>query len=185
MPPTRRRMVLIDSAFQLRFAFYVCTWIFALSLVYPFIVHSVFGFFFRYLALDPDGPTVSAILDVKKEILVLLVLLQLVFLVMTFLISIFVSHRIAGPLYKMKKILSQARTTGLKDRVFFREKDHFHDLATEYNMTMDVLERAQKDKDKVVAEAAEKLSKLALQIEKPELKLECEVLVQALQKSLN
>ncbi|MGK5089888.1 hypothetical protein WDW86_20245 [Bdellovibrionota bacterium FG-2] len=177
--------MLIDSAFQLRFAFYVCTWIFALSLVYPFIIYNVFGFFFRYLALDPEGPAVAAILDVKKEILVLLVLLQIVFLVMTFLISIFVSHRIAGPLYKLKKILSQARTGGSKDRVFFRKKDHFHDLATEYNMTMDHLERAQKEKDKTVIETAEKLKKLVAQIEKPELRYECETLVQAIQKSLS
>ena len=127
MPPYRRNIFLINKKFQFRFAFYVCSWLVALSFVYPLIVHSLFEYFVRYAMLDPTGPSIDSLQGTRKEILTLLVALQVIFLVVTFLISIFMSHRIAGPLHKLSRFFADARDGKLEQKLFFREKDHFQD----------------------------------------------------------
>jgi sensor histidine kinase YesM len=133
MAQYRRSIFLINKKFQFRFAFYVCSWLFALSFVYPLIVYTLFDYFIRYAAMDPNGPPVQALQNTRHEIMMLLVLLQVVFLVVTFLISIFMSHRIAGPLYKLANFFQLARGGDLKTELYFRENDHFQDLAAQYN----------------------------------------------------
>lgn len=132
----RRSIFIINRNFQFRFAFYVCSWMLALSFVYPMIVYSMFNYFIGFLIRDPNGAPVQAIIDMRYQVLMLLVALQLIFLFVTFLISIFMSHRIAGPLYKLSRFLALAREGNLKEELYFREKDHFQDLAASYNETM-------------------------------------------------
>ena len=60
--------------------------------------------------------------------------LQLFLLAVTFLISIFLSHRIAGPVYRMRKVFEAARSGPLPQSVKFRKDDHFNELAQEYNL---------------------------------------------------
>jgi methyl-accepting chemotaxis protein len=132
MPPYRRTQILIDRRFQLRFALYVVSWICALSLFYPMLFQTLFDNFMRYLSLDPMGPPVQELKARRSELIVLLVAMQVLFAGITFLISIFVSHRIAGPLYKLKKSFREANAAGFPS-VRFRKSDHFHDLADAYN----------------------------------------------------
>jgi sensor histidine kinase YesM len=136
MAQLRRNAFLIDRPFQLRFSFYVCSWLFALSIVYPLIIYSLFNYFLRYLSLDPNGPSLVGLQDVKGQIVWLLVVFQLVFLVVTFLISIFVSHRIAGPLYKLRRFFNEAKAGQMGQTLRFRKKDHFQNVAAEYNEMM-------------------------------------------------
>lgn len=136
MAQYRRSIFLINKKFQFRFAFYVCSWLLALSFVYPLIVHSLFGYFVRYAAADPNGPSVQSLMDVRSQVLFLLAMLQAIFLFVTFLISIFMSHRIAGPLFKLSKFFSQAKAGNLGAELYFRDKDHFQDLAAQYNDMM-------------------------------------------------
>ncbi|MGZ3688938.1 MAG: hypothetical protein ACXVBW_11590, partial [Bdellovibrionota bacterium] len=101
--PYRRSIFLINKPFQLRFAFYVCSWIFGLSICYPFIIYNLFDYFIRYLSVDPNGPGLNTLNQMRHDLLWLLFLLELVFVSFTFLLSIFLSHKIAGPLYKLGK----------------------------------------------------------------------------------
>jgi methyl-accepting chemotaxis protein len=131
--PYRRSIFLINKKFQLRFSLYVCSWLFALSLVYPLIIHNLFELFVRYAALDPTGPALSQLERTRSNVFWLLVFLQLLFLGITFLISIFMSHRIAGPLYKLSKFFADAENGNLDQDLYFRKNDHFQDLADDYN----------------------------------------------------
>ncbi len=133
MPPYRRSTFLINRKFQFRFALYVCSWLLALSFVYPLIVYNLFDYFVRYASLDPHGPSIQALQDTRHEVLLLLFLLQVIFLFVTFLISIFMSHRIAGPIYKLSKTLRELKNGNIDQELHFRDKDHFRDLAIEYN----------------------------------------------------
>jgi sensor histidine kinase YesM len=133
MPQYRRNIFLIDKPFQIRFAIYVCSWLIALSFVYPLIVYSMFDYFIRYASHDPNGPPVQVLHDLRYQVMMLLIALQLLFLFISFLISIFMSHRIAGPLYKLKLFLAKLREGDLKEELHFREKDHFRELAGDYN----------------------------------------------------
>ncbi len=131
--PYRRSILLINKRFQLRFCVYVCVWLVALCFIYPFIVQNIFDYFIRYVAQDPMGPPIAGLQATRREVLSLLVLIQLVFLGITFLVSLFLSHRIAGPLYKLSMSFQKVRMGSLHEEIRFRSKDHFMDLAESYN----------------------------------------------------
>jgi methyl-accepting chemotaxis protein len=133
MSSYQRRILLINRPFQLRFAFFGCLWLFALSVVYPLVIFSLFEFFLRYLERDPNGPPADFLINTRKEVLALLVIFQLIFMAVIFLINVFVSHRIAGPLHKLKNHFRQVKEGNLRERVVFRQKDHFPEVATEFN----------------------------------------------------
>jgi nitrogen fixation/metabolism regulation signal transduction histidine kinase len=88
------------------------------------------------MTLDPSGPTIESIQQVKRNIIYLLIFFQAVFLCVTFLISIFMSHRIAGPLYKLKTFFKMNGKGKLSPDLRFRKSDHFQDVAEDYNHMM-------------------------------------------------
>jgi methyl-accepting chemotaxis protein len=170
MQKHRRSIFLIDRPFQLRFSFYVCSWLFALSFVYPLIIFNLFDYFARYLTLDPNGPSLIMIQNVRKEIVILLVVFQIIFLAITFMISIFVSHRIAGPLYKLKNFLRQNGGGKLSADLQFRQNDHFKDLAVEYNLMISKLRAELRGVREDVLASANSLDELMAKGSNPEVK---------------
>jgi methyl-accepting chemotaxis protein len=151
----RRSIFLINRRFQFRFAFYVCSWLIALSFVYPLIIFQLFDFFLRYMAADPNAPDVTTIVQTRESLLYLLIAMQFILLSVTFLISIFMSHRIAGPLFKLKKYFSEAAQGRLGDRLFFRKSDHFHDIADSFNtMTAGLRDVLSKNAEEISAATA-------------------------------
>jgi hypothetical protein len=92
------------------------------------------------------NPEIAAMYEGKRNSLVLfLVLLHMGFTCLTFLSCIFFSHKIAGPLYKLKKHLSEIRAHGTKGPLFFRKGDYFLDLADDVNQTIDQLNETHKN----------------------------------------
>ncbi len=132
MAQYRRRILLINKGFQLRFSFYVISWISALSFIYPTLIYELYNSFYRYMSKDPNGPLLSVLKENRQEMMFWLVVMQVFFLMMTFFITIFMSHRIAGPLYKLGKALNELRNGNLS-KIYFRKFDHFKELADEYN----------------------------------------------------
>lgn len=137
MPPKRRRIFLINKPFQYRFTLFVCSWLIALSLAYPLLIKSLFDYFLQYLEADPMGPVAAQIERIKSEVIAFLVLLQVTLIGMSALISIFMSHRIAGPLYKLRRYFVEAAAGNLEQVITFRKGDYFKELATEYNNMME------------------------------------------------
>lgn len=173
MAAYKRSVFLINRSFQLRFCLYVCSWLVALSAVYPIVVYNLFGYLIRYVSLDPFGPPLEGILKTRTEVLWLLVIFQVVFALATFLISIFISHRIAGPLYKLGRFLENARSGNLKDKLTFRKTDHFQELATRYNEMVEGLRGIVSKNQEKIASAATKVES-ALKGASPESKRELE-----------
>ena len=133
---SRRSIFLINKRFQLRFSFYVCSWIFVLSLVYPV---GIVGFFNKligvadfYQALDVKEYLES----VKHPVFWRLIFFHALFMGFIFLLSLFVSHKIAGPLYKLGQFFEEAKTGKLNPNLTFRKADHFTELAESYNEMM-------------------------------------------------
>lgn len=146
----RRRITIIDKKFQIRFAIYMCLWVVALCFIYPFIVKSLFDYFFRLTAHDPLGPDLESLFRVRREVLTLLILTETAFLTMTFMMVIFVSHRIAGPLFKLRRALTDFGGGELRNPLKFRNKDYFHNLADDFNrMVAQVRERSRHDAEMV------------------------------------
>lgn len=130
--PYQRAKILINRRFQLKFAFFVCSWIFALSMVYPLIIFSLFEMFLKFVPQD-SAQSLAHIKDIQGQVLFLLALLQLAVLLITFLISIFLSHRIAGPIYRIKKAMEEISKGNFDQRVTLRKNDHFMELQDSFN----------------------------------------------------
>lgn len=128
----KRSQILINKPFQLRFSLFVCSWIFGLSIIYPVLIYKLYDFFFRYMSADPNGPQIAILKSSRNQMLILLLVLELVFLAVTFLISLYLSHRIAGPLYKLDKYMKLAGQGNLEP-VSFRKKDFFKELESGFN----------------------------------------------------
>ena len=129
----KRSIFLINRKFQIRFSVYVCSWLLAVSFVYPWIVKNLFDYFIRYLARDPSGPPPEILVQTQREVLATLLSFQVLLLMSTFLISIFMSHRVAGPLYKLRMFINRAKEGDLSEDLYFRKNDHFSEIAEDYN----------------------------------------------------
>jgi len=131
----KRANFLINRRFQLRFAFFVCSWVFALSMVYPIIIYNLFEYFLN-LASNPataEVLSVEKIRMIQNQVLLLLGVLQILFLLITFMLSIFLSHRIAGPLYKLRNSMEDVAKGNFDSRMQFRKNDHFMELQDTFN----------------------------------------------------
>lgn len=105
--------------------------------MYPLIIHGLFEYFMRFIQGDPAFPGAERLLDKRSQVLWQLILLQGLFLMVTFLLSVFLSHRIAGPLFKLRSTMDRMRTGDRDAReVRFRKQDHFAELAESYNGLM-------------------------------------------------
>lgn len=130
----KRRNFLINPRFQFRFAFVMASWVIGLSLAFPLVLSEALTAITDLLVRDPRGPEVAQILAAKQEILRALVIFEVLSVLVIFVLGVFLSHRIAGPLYKLNMYLRESARTGrLKPNLQFRSGDNFQELAQSYN----------------------------------------------------
>ncbi len=86
--------------------------------------------------MDPMGPELSHLEHVRQQLLWLLLGVQIILIVLIFIISIFMSHKIAGPLYRLRKYFQDAAAGNFDQKLTFRKKDYFQELASDYNAMM-------------------------------------------------
>ncbi|OGA17621.1 MAG: hypothetical protein A3I63_03705 [Betaproteobacteria bacterium RIFCSPLOWO2_02_FULL_66_14] len=55
--------------------------------------------------------------------------------------SLFITHRVAGSIYHVKRVIDEVKSGNAKARVHLREKDAFQDLANSLNEMLDTLQR--------------------------------------------
>jgi methyl-accepting chemotaxis protein len=130
----KRRNFLVNPRFQLRFALFITTWVIGLSLMFPMLLNEAFSIITELVMRDPRGPEVAQVLAAKRDLFRNLYLLESAFVLVVFFLSVFLSHRIAGPIFKLDQYLREAAKTGhLKPMLKFRSGDHFLELAESYN----------------------------------------------------
>ena len=156
----KRRIFLINKKFQFRFAIYVCTWLITLSLAYPLIIYNLFDYFIHYLSLDPMGPVLTNLQKTREDLLKLLITMQLILLSIAFMISIFMSHRIAGPLYKLRLYFKEAAKGNFDHKLAFRRSDYFLELPDDYNQMMSTVRSLLDQKNTAISLAIPALEKL-------------------------
>lgn len=101
-------------------------------MVYPLIIYGIFEYFLKYVP-NTTPQVIEKFRNIQNQVIFLLALLQLLFLSITFFISIFLSHRIAGPLYKLRKALADVARGNLDQKIVFRKNDHFMELQDQFN----------------------------------------------------
>ena len=138
MAAYKRKIYLIDPKFQIKFSLSICLILFVSSLIYPFTIYDLMSQFINYAA--SHSTDIAQTIDQKrKSLIIILILWQLGFTALVFIIGIFFSHKIAGPIYKLKKHLRMIRDGQASEDLYFRQGDHFHDLADEINDTFNTL----------------------------------------------
>lgn len=129
MSRERRRHYMVDQSFQLNFIFKFClvTIISSLaigSLVYYFSQSST------TVAIEHTKVIVKPTSDFIRPLLILTVLIVTVFsAVVVLFLTLIVSHRIAGPVYRFRKDLARISEGYFENPFQIRRKDQLRELA--------------------------------------------------------
>ena len=73
----------------------------------------------------------------QTDLIIFLGGIQLVFITMVFIMFIFLTHKIAGPMHKLKNHLLGIRQGKPISPLTFRNGDHFHDVAEEVSLFLE------------------------------------------------
>jgi nitrogen fixation/metabolism regulation signal transduction histidine kinase len=108
-------------------------------LYHSYVVGS-YDFILKYSTLSQD-----LIEGRYRDLYVFGMSLALVTLLIVLLIAawaLFVTHRAAGSVYHIRRVIEAIRSGNISERVHLRQKDEFQDLAQSFNQMMDELQRA-------------------------------------------
>jgi methyl-accepting chemotaxis protein len=144
----RRRIYLVKPGFQLKYT--------GLILLFMLAVAGLSGYTVYYTGwllmgeklanVYPQGRLVAIMRAINFTLIFRLALIS----PFVFLISILVSHKIAGPLFRIQKYIKSVSVGDLSARLTLRKGDELHDLAACINeMTNDLKNRVKKLKSLV------------------------------------
>ena len=153
----KRSIFLVNPRFQLSFSLIVCSIIFLSSMVYPLII---IDFFTELLGRFPSAG--ANFRSAQNDLILFLGIIQLVFILMVFIMFIFLTHKIAGPMHKLKRHLSDIRQGQPITPLAFRNGDHFHDVAEEVSLFLETLSYNQESDFQYLDEVALYIENLAL-----------------------
>lgn len=126
----KRSIYLINPKFQLKFSLFVCSLVFLSSLVYPLTIYELIE---SLVAQSNSEVIASALTRNRMKLILVLGLFQTGFTALVFVICIFQSHKIAGPMYKLKKFLQSIKDGNPPTKLFFRKGDNFQEIAEAFN----------------------------------------------------
>lgn len=110
-----------------------------------------------------SNPEMSASLaESRKSLIIMLSIWQLGFTLLVFILCIFLSHKIAGPMYKLQKFLHDVQDNGFNGRLFFRKGDYFQEVAEDINDTFEELEEKYQNDMVYLGEVSSYLNNLSM-----------------------
>jgi methyl-accepting chemotaxis protein len=135
----RRRVVYIHRAFQRKFIIQfcviaLCAMIAASLLVYFFSKNTLTATYrYHHLALQRTGEAILPALVITNLVILLALLAA------TIAVTLYVSHKIAGPLYRLGRSLENIGSGDLTFSVQLREHDELSEIAQTLNNTIENL----------------------------------------------
>lgn len=130
----KRAVYIINPTFQITFSLIVCSFIIISSVIYPIILIDFLN------ELSNRYPQIAENMKFAQADLILyLGAIQLFIVILVFIVFIFFTHRIAGPMHKLKMHLSKIRQGEAITPLTFRSGDHFHDVAEEVTLFLETL----------------------------------------------
>lgn len=135
MAEYKRRIYLVNPKFQLRFTFYICFFVLLASAIYPFMIYSIMETLIEFA--NSHSPTeIDGLTEYRNSLILILAICQVGFLLLTFAVSIFLTHRVAGPLFKLNKFFTAIKDGGDNGKLYFRKGDYFQEIAENYNQAI-------------------------------------------------
>lgn len=110
----------------------------------------------------PAGSSSIDFQEIQKGAMFLLFMIIIAVLCLTFVAGIIISHKIAGPMYKMTMFLQKIREGGAIHELTFRDGDQFEEVAEELNETLEYLTSRDEDELEYLTEVATYIENIAL-----------------------
>ena len=131
-PSFFKRTMIVDRKTQYAILFY--------SMLVAMMTVLLTGIFFVTLqsASTLVDPTASSF-----TYFLIIALLWAVVMICLALLGILLSHRIAGPVHRMRVHMQKVAEGGVIEELKLRKDDHFMDLADDYNKVLERLRRAE------------------------------------------
>jgi methyl-accepting chemotaxis protein len=140
----KRRQFIILPKFQYKYSLFfgsialcISALLFA-SFYYTFsdVYYQLIGFL-----INEDAQLALSVREEFQNAVFTLAIVQILFTVGISMGGIFLTHKIAGPMWKIMKIMKEIeQTRNLSTRINFRRDDEFKDVADSFNSMMDKIE---------------------------------------------
>lgn len=145
-----RRHLIINPVFQVRFALLFTLAVIVFSSVFPIFVYTMFGTMENHSFFAKNPTAVQALREARYDLSIFLGLTAVVTGGTAFILALFHSHRIAGPLYKLRMSMVAMQQGILDQHIRFRTHDNFPELADGFNaMTDSIFIRRRRDFERV------------------------------------
>lgn len=133
----RRVQYLISARFQLKYIGLIVLLMFLTSAICSYTVyHTGMAIFTEKMSqVYPQGRLVALLTTINYNVLVNFLLL----IPVVALIGLYLSHKIAGPIYRVERYLTDMAAGKLVSRISFRKGDEFTSLADKINSLTDSL----------------------------------------------
>jgi len=153
----KRSVFLINPSFQLKFSLIVCSVIVISTLIYPVIIYEFFELISR------NNPQIAEnIIAAQNDLVFYLIIIQTVITLLVFIVFIFFTHKIAGPLYKLKNHLLEIREGKAISPLTFRDGDYFQDVAEEVSLFLETVSNNQENDFQYVDEISQYINNLSM-----------------------
>lgn len=136
-----RKQLLVNPDLQLRVILYAVV----ITVMTSAIIYFANMYMYYELVFEmekngfSDGSPVMSSLELVKSKLAIITILSTGFVsIITVIAALFLSHKIAGPIYKLKKLFDQIAQDGMltesvKSEISFRKGDFFEDVGVSFN----------------------------------------------------
>ena len=144
-----RKIILINPRFQYGIVGYFSIFFFILFFAFVGIVN--FFFYITEESFLKELPNNNIFFEILNEQQIILnaffIVFALFLIVLMVLGGFYLSHRIAGPIYRFKKCVDEQDVDNLKD-ITFRDNDYFPELAESFNDLIKKINDKKNDKSK-------------------------------------
>lgn len=159
----RRKQYFIATRFQVKYIGLILLLIFLTATLCSYVVYytSMISMGEKLANVYPQGRLMAIVNTVNTRILFSLILIT----PLVAMIGLFLSHRIAGPIYRMERFLNDVAGGDLTQRLTLRKKDELINLANGINNVVDSLK-------KTVIVKKGHLEKISMELEKLKIAIE-------------
>ena len=133
--PYKRKQYLVDRGYQLRFVTRVFMVVLAVAVISSLISTTLLWLNMYRTDLESQTPLIASLIAVATTLLIELLLA----IPIVFFLGIRQSHRIVGPMNRLKRTLEAIGTGDFSQRITLRQGDALEDLAKSINQMVESL----------------------------------------------
>ena len=135
----KRKIYFINPKFQLKFSLLMGILIVLSNMAYPIIIYQYIEYLIGFINQTSTFKDFD-LAEERRQVLIMLFSSHILYAALIGVLCIFFSHKIAGPLYKLKMFLTGIRQGNPIQDVKFRKGDYFLEIADEVNQTIAYLQ---------------------------------------------